>query len=514
MRRAADPCLGFYLSPTPIPPAPPRPPSTPPVEVLQVSLEELPDLQEDDPEQQLTVDAFLRRSAVKTYRKKKSRRNDRDVVPLDADVDDEMSDAPRTRPRQSKRSLKKRIVKAAVQTHGDPDEFLLEEQVVSHSRTPLPFVEEPHLPIPKKRRTWSLVDPKKALATRSNAFPGRDKSAGGDEPKRDTLSGWHATYGIVYRDGSVISKRKGRGKGGKAAQESFKYPPLSFVALQEAERSYALMRMPHSAPFEPIIARSTRTPLDLLPPSSDMPPSDEAPHTPHPITAVRAEYPLLQSSHTPPSADQSATPTTHSVTVVGMEYTPLDIPLLADQPATPATHPDMASSAAQPPIHSMNLPVVPVVPVVPVSLTSPPVENHCDVLHVSQKPLLKPIGSFFNQFLQTARSETQLQNQKKAPRRVSPKSHPNRSKASFLRSAIRPAEEVHGRLTYAPDTSTFQFPVPSTPFFVPSSPNALQPTPYQVVLPSTPPTSRLPMSFAATESSLFSPNNRLLNPRV
>lgn len=128
---------------------------------------------------------------------------------------------------------------------------------------------------------------------------------------------------------------------------------------------------------------------------------------------------------------------------------------------------------------------------------------------------LKPLASFFDQFLQTARVETQLERTKKrrVPHKNQTSHYPNQVNApqpvgtlkSFLRNAVRKTSSAHrsAHASYpihrlSPSYSSNAFTIPNhvglppsmtTQFRVPSSPDrAFQPTPYQVVLPSTPPT--------------------------
>ncbi|KAF8206360.1 hypothetical protein K438DRAFT_2014096 [Mycena galopus ATCC 62051] len=166
--------------------------------------------------------------------------------------------------------------------------------------------------------------------------------------------------------------------------------------------------------------------------------------------------------------------------------------------------------------------------------------------------MLKPLASFFDQFLQTARAETQLERtkRKKTPHKKQVQRHPNQANApqpvsnlkSFLRNTVRdpfstqrhphPSRPNH-RLSPSYSSNAFTNRVPyfevppsmTTQFRAPSSPDAhrvFPPTPYQVVLPSTPPTSRRPELYTtdrndhdftldAVDSSvnLFCFNNRV-----
>jgi hypothetical protein len=201
----------------------------------------------------VSVDAFLRRAAfpsTKTYGKKtrrKDRGKQRDLTnPISDEAAEPETSITAHRPVNPiychSKPLKKRLLRAAVLSHTDPEDWLLQYDSVPQSRKPLPFVEErrqPHEPI-QKRRTWSLVDPRKALAAGSNAFSTRNKALPRNT-KRNTLSGWRATYGRIYLDGSTIQKRK---FSEITPQAPLKCLPLSFVPLHEAEKRYSLMRLP------------------------------------------------------------------------------------------------------------------------------------------------------------------------------------------------------------------------------------------------------------------------------
>ncbi|KAF8206361.1 hypothetical protein K438DRAFT_470974 [Mycena galopus ATCC 62051] len=277
MRRAADPCLGFYVLPastsTPVPDA-----DVPPIEVL-VSNDSLPDednlepvvsvdtfvppapeielevLVSDDSyfsdkdhvESVVSVDTFLRRTALprtKTYSKKRKRRahDSTDYTPDDMSLETEtsLSRSANPIPRRRSKPFTKRLLRAAVLSKTDPEEWLLQEDPIP-PRKPLLLVEQrpSREPVQTKRRTWSLVDPKKAVAAPSNSFS-RGKAPPG--AKRNTLSGWRATYEKISLDGATVTKRKARAS--VAAQGQFKCLPLTFVSLHEAEKSYSLMRLP------------------------------------------------------------------------------------------------------------------------------------------------------------------------------------------------------------------------------------------------------------------------------
>lgn len=240
MRLAADPCLGFYVVPTSNPPIS-RPPAAD-LDVPAIAVLDSDGSTDDSEEPVVSVDAFLRRSALtrtKTYAKK-SRRTTQSA-------NEESANPPRielypaNNTHHQSKSLRSRILRAAVLSHADPDEFLLQDDSTAHSRNPLTFVEGPHPsrePVQTKRRTWSLVDPRKAHPARSNSFSSRTKALARNT-KRNTLSGWQAR---IYLDGSTITKKKTTSK---PTSRPLACLPLSFVPLHEAEKLYSLMRVPN-----------------------------------------------------------------------------------------------------------------------------------------------------------------------------------------------------------------------------------------------------------------------------
>ncbi|KAJ7756507.1 hypothetical protein DFH07DRAFT_481776 [Mycena maculata] len=484
MRRAADPCLGFYvLPPSPVRPIDPVSNDPPPIEVTRPDDSSPYKYTVERPD--VTVDAFLRQSALtrsKTYAGKKSRRrrinrHGRSRNETETADETEVSHSRPRRPtlvRQASKPLKKRILSAAVLSHGDPSEWLLQDDSVPQTRIPLSFVESqpPRELVQTKQRTWSLVDPRKALPAHSNSFSTRSKAPTGSTPKRNTLSGWQKTYGRIYLDGSVITKRKANSKASKIKQVPSKCLPLSFVPLDEAERGYLLMRLPPK-----LVAENPKPRVTIA------------------EVTKSGRIPLHFASSSPPQTDCFAP---------GTSYTELL------QPSCPSlvltTHPDIANHSGDGPMSPAAIP--------------PPIST-CDIAtslpsaHASPQAVrstLKPLASFLDQFLQTARSETQLERtKKKAPRKPLPNSNrvnpqqPISALKSFIQSTVRQTSARHpsdhhrssARLTYTPDVSSFDFPPPMSPQFRVPSPDincVLQPTPYQVVLPSTPPTSRQPVA--------------------
>ncbi|KAJ7274341.1 hypothetical protein B0H12DRAFT_392918 [Mycena haematopus] len=491
MRLAADPCLGFYRVPTSNSPniPPPSVPDVPPIEVLISDDSRLSDT--DTVEPIVSVDAFLRRTALartKAYGKKRKRLRVKDST--DPDETDEKSPEAETPPsrstalanpthRQSK-PLKKRLLRAAVLSNAEPEEWLLHDDPIPLARKPLPLVEQPppRESVQIKRRTWSLVDPRKAVAARPNSFTNRGK-APPFSTKIDTLSGWRATYGKL--DGETISNKKIKASESVASQAPLKCPPLSFVSLREAEKSYSLMRLPpHKVKVEDPKTRDTAT---LSMNSGRVPLKFTSVDQYHssPTICIAPEVPSMESSCTPLAF----------ITVS----------------ANPAFDTRLASLNTSEPTSSPGSVLV-----------------HCDNISASppRSPprgtdiTLKPLASFFDQFLQTARAETQLEQtkKKKVPRknRHRRQAIPSQRVGTCKTVRTNPSVQHHAHASYqyhrlspsySPNAFTnhvpaFDVPPSMTTQFRPSSPDAcrvLQPTPYQVVLPSTPPTSCRPESI-------------------
>ncbi|KAJ7170737.1 hypothetical protein C8R43DRAFT_980829 [Mycena crocata] len=512
MRRAADPCLGFYvLPPSPIPLPPRAPLDLPPIKASREADRRLSSdddtCDEEDPVA-LTVDAFLRRSvqaSAKTYRNKPNRpRPNRDDPPICGEM------ATPERPRRHAMStqhrskpLKKRLL-SAVLSHTDPDDWLLQDSV--QSKNPLAFSEiEDRRPLRLKRRTWSLVDPKKTLPARFNSFSNsRHNPSTRSPPKNKTLSGWQAQ---IYLDGSVVSKRKAGGKTAKMPAP-LKCPPLSFVPLHEAERCYSMRRQPHKimeAPKPKAIVigstKSTRIPLELAfvkernfsPPQTAQQIANSEQTPCHPLSSMRT---LAQADLPPIPAD----------TLLNLSTTDL-IPVAAIPPFP------FDSSLLPPPVDDCDAAAFP----------PPPASPQC------MKSTLKPLASFFDQFLQTARSETQLERTKHGKKRKTPRNVQSTivsSKTSGVSKLSLRRPSSARRLVQAPDyrmsspvfpyaLDTFRDPATATTprFHVPSSTSGFHPTPYQVVLPSTPPTSYHPTVPPTWNTDLDLPPN-VLNSSV
>ncbi|KAJ7126939.1 hypothetical protein C8R44DRAFT_851381, partial [Mycena epipterygia] len=252
MRHAADPCLGFYLPNSPIPP-PGLVPDLPPIEVI---CDDSCSLDGDVLEPPLTVDAFLRRSALtRTYSKKSRQRANRSERPVHENLVNPAGQStemiPTSHPRHPSRRadpknreykpLKKRLLSAAVLSHVDPGNWLLHEGPTPQTRIPLPFLEEREPPsrprtVQAKRRGWTLVDPRKNFHLRSNPF---SKTLIPSTAKRKNLSGWQATYGRILDRASIHNRKDYKASKTKLPLQCL---PLTFISLQEAERSYSLMR--------------------------------------------------------------------------------------------------------------------------------------------------------------------------------------------------------------------------------------------------------------------------------
>ncbi|KAF7374841.1 hypothetical protein MSAN_00370100 [Mycena sanguinolenta] len=450
----------------------------------------------------VSVDAFLRRTAYargKVYGTKRKRlRIDDSVDPEETDEKPRETETPPSRSgvsaslaakpiRRQSKPLKKRLLRAAVFSNVEPEEWLQQEDPIPSTRKPLPLVEQQHLPrerVQTKRRTWSLVDPRKTAPVQSNSFSSRAKAPLGT--KTNTLSGWRETYGQI--DGAAISKRKTTAS--VASQVPMKCSPLSFVSLHEAEKSYSLMRLPRNkieteVPRRDFVVQSNRIPLKFT--SVDQ-------HHSSPTVCIAPKGPSMESPRrTLPLASTSAVPDPLP-TALEHDTRPASLNTSADDPMPPA-RPEPTSCPASAPVHS-DPPASPP--------RSPP---------QSTNVALKPLASFFDQFLQTARAETQLAwTKKKTPHKnqlrsqAIPPPQPIGTLKSFLRTSVRNNTSVHryqnrrspSYSSHANSTNVPAFgvvPSMTTQFRSPSSPDSrrvFHPTPYQVVLPSTPPTSHQP----------------------
>ena len=153
--------------------------------------------------------------------------------------------------------LKERLFEAAVLTHGDPDDILVHGPTtgseLAPSRRPLHFVPniQPELDdgyqIDKhsdRPQTWSFVDPRKSTAIRTASFSSKIRPC--LQHMNLTLTGKSANLSVQppklwkFTDDSfsldnLKSKRQPKISPEKKA---YKYPPLTFVSLKEAEEDY------------------------------------------------------------------------------------------------------------------------------------------------------------------------------------------------------------------------------------------------------------------------------------
>lgn len=503
MRHAADPCLGFYL---------PSEPSRALGPVLElppiVSIGPDDDCSSDDGgfqfQSTVTVDGFLRRSApAKTYGRKGKRngvrsKDDRDISVNHTDDDSEESSYKPSpshqraeKPHRQYRPLKKRLLSAAVLSHTEPDEWLFENDAPApQTRHPLSLVEtQPTCGrIRLKRRTWRLVDPSKALLPRFNSFSAPSKLSAGSAPKVGTLSGWQP-----YVDGGAIPKNKVQ-KSSKIVRTPSQCLPLAFVPLHDAEKSYSLMRM-HCKPLA-TISKSKVSAIES------------------PKRYVPLDF---------PSASEYTSFSKPSNSAIAHSKSQQKLPSPAHPLAWTSISPDMSQTATHPP-HVLT-PSKDRLLQSPTHLSfssAPDPKNYESVASLSHsrgsdeppRSTLRPLASFFDQFLQTARSETHSeQNMKrKAPGKVSPTQlHDPQHVKAHRRSHARPtarraAHSSDSRLSspFAPKPRTggeiahcSTFPPPPSSLSSPDI-HAVLRTPYQVILPSTPPTPRNDSTLCST----------------
>ncbi|KAF7327697.1 hypothetical protein MKEN_00349200 [Mycena kentingensis (nom. inval.)] len=527
MRRAADPCLGFYLVP-PTDPDPPAPasPKTPHIAVLPCSSSPPSRLEDTDTEHVVTVDEFLRQTAVarpKTYGKRRQKKK-RVVTIADPDYTsdgDSSEDAPDTPiiPLPRKLPLRKRLLTAAVSTNGDPDDILLPGGPLNHAPE-------------TAGKQLKFADPKKTNPPRSNSFTKPQLHAPISNGR--TLSAWQKRLKV---DGGIRKPRQPK----KAARA--RCLPLTFIPLAEAEISYALMRGgPRAVLFKRSAASpvSERVPLDLHEPPSHV----EVTPTPPPLVfdasvlpASRQPSPVSQQPIVQdPSASARHSPASMFQLPASLQHSPAQI-----APAGSQSH-----SPQAPPLQLNPPPTEPLVPYT-ASPTTPvvrPTEVASDRPH--NPPSLKPLGSFLDQFFETARAETQLslETTKKTTRRRRPGTRRNENVVptppprpiSTLKSFIQKTvheNQVHST-SYSISSARFAIPRKSEPvdcgdddfdaslFRAPALPNRTRSrplsrsvqAPYQVVLSSTPPPMPEPThdSFLTTSgyaADIDSPSTRL-----
>nr|GAT60724.1 predicted protein [Mycena chlorophos] len=460
MRRAVDPCLGFYLLPpaTPARPViaahdPPRIDEHPPIVVLD------PPIASPVPEAErvVSVDDFLRETALarsKSYKRRRRVPLARDASP-DAsalDSEDEEDSRPRSRKRRSL-PLKKRLIRAAVATNTEPEDWL---------PPPQPLFLEPAQELPTKLRSLKLADPKKIVLPRSHSFT--TSADLNSTSKQRSISGWETRMRIDP------GARKAKRRAAKAAKpkSGLKCLPLQFIPLAEAERSYSLLKGPklkHGQTGRPQAA--ARVPLVLS----------------QPVLARRIS-PLPEASQS--LLDEHALPPS---TPPRSQNIPIDPPattLAASSPIAPAPAPVcMANPEGKAPS------------VVETSSVGDRAAPCCP----PRAPTLRPLGSFFQEFLETARAETQRSVESSArpvSRRrpgtrhngnntLAPPPRPISTMKSFFRSTVResqasPANQSilsilpsHLRPSRSPE---IEFRVPALPahaFWTPSTRSASSP---------------------------------------
>jgi hypothetical protein len=160
-------------------------------------------------------------------------------LPLD-NSGKELSSRPRKTVKTKAKSFAERLFQASVMSHGNPADCLINPDIlesgVSSSRLPLQFVAEtPGLP-EAKRRTWSLVDPRKAIPFRSASFLSHTSLQDSEVMSFKPLTRW--------RDGDAPGSQHKRRKiftpATKTSVKPLSCPPLSFIPIQDAEQTYSL----------------------------------------------------------------------------------------------------------------------------------------------------------------------------------------------------------------------------------------------------------------------------------
>ncbi|KAJ7067003.1 hypothetical protein C8F01DRAFT_1119949, partial [Mycena amicta] len=453
MRRAADPCLGFYILPD-------APTSTPlRTSVLEPPPDSSPSLFEDSPAvvHVVCVDEFLRQNALaraKPYRRRRQTRTPVVSIPVDAasltseeqSEDDAMTIPQRPDRKRCQPPLKKRLIRAALATKTDAEDWLPQDD----SRHPL--VLDTHQQTATKQRNWKLADPKKTIPPHSNSFMKPQDIFANSKSKQRTITGWQTRIRI---DGSIRKKPKSKPKFTKATSNAAPVP-LSFIPLAEAERSYSLMKRPRPGNLLSLPALAV---LDRI-------------HLDFPKRSVhRRNSPLpLDSELSSLLPDAPAVPTAPPLPVARSQ-SPSNGPL--------APHPAIASPTTPINVAAGVLPVT--------------TDNHSRPQPTTG---LRPLGSFFQEFLETARTETQLstENIKKATRRrpgprrngnnitLAPPPRPISTLKSFLQTSVRESQApptglfimsaaFHDHRQRSPENLHFRAPlIPAYRFGMPSTP--------------------------------------------
>ena len=162
------------------------------------------------------------------------------------------------------RSLAERLFQASVMSNGSPADCLINPDILDledglpSSRLPLQFVAASSGLPESKRRTWTLVDPKKAVPFRSLSFLPRSASLRDSEViSVKPLTRWRDALG------SPCNRRKIVTPATENAAKLLSFPPLSFIPFQDAEKTYCL-RQSHSNKFRPVHFIHTRVAINAV----------------------------------------------------------------------------------------------------------------------------------------------------------------------------------------------------------------------------------------------------------
>lgn len=158
-----------------------------------------------------------------------------------------------SRRRKNRRPLKQRLYEAAILTHGQPDDYYTRSEAdMASNRVALLFVPD-ELDLrgrdgTEKTHTKALlVDPRKSMAMQKASLACgklRGYTVSGQLSNtldRIPLSKWNLSSNDGQHAKSAPTKRKKAKTTGDMAIMDFDYPPLSFVAFQEAEKNYKAM---------------------------------------------------------------------------------------------------------------------------------------------------------------------------------------------------------------------------------------------------------------------------------
>lgn len=146
------------------------------------------------------------------------------------------------------KSLAERLFQASVMSHGNPADCLINPVIlgsgIPSSRLPLQFVAETPRLSEAKRRTWTLVDPKKAVPFRSASFLSHRSLRDSEVISFKPLTRWRDS---APRDalGSPRKRRTSLTPANKFPIKPLGCPPLSFIPVQDAEQTYFLRLHPN-----------------------------------------------------------------------------------------------------------------------------------------------------------------------------------------------------------------------------------------------------------------------------